>query len=638
MKSTSQKTLRPETPAPPLLSAATASRDWFLRNSHWDDVRWVLAPTNAHQEDRPIIIRWDFSLPNGLQFTDDRYATLRENSKRHLALIRTGFSGSRSASSDSRSGCGASTLADSFQCLRALIRWMIAEGVERFGDLSAALVGEFIRSLRRRPGYGGRKVSQRTLNHYDGVLIRLYRHRHRVSDALQVEPVIDFRSRAATPRNPALAPYTPDAVAIPLVQGAIEFLSIVAVPVLAARERYIQAYQRICESGITPSWACRLASAVLRECPIHTSKGPHQIDSARSLSELIELLYGACCVVISYLVGPRVSELMSLQAGCIQLCASPNTDSSPHTAMIVGTIYKQESYHGRPHQWAAPTPALHAIAVLEALSAPHRLRSGRQNLWLRPTNLGAREWLPDAALKLRPPDFRKANSQMNGFASWLQLPDYKGRPWKLASHQGRRTFARFVALRDRTALHALAQHLGHRDVRQTDGSYVGTDYQLNEEIEGAILDQSISAWEQMLKAPALGGRMGAEVLARRPRFRGSRAKQDIRAYARMLAEAGLTLGVCEWGYCVYREEFSACHGTSTAPNPVLREPSTCLRCKNFTVTDVHRPYWTDQVERYERLLNNPNLPTQTLKIARARLEEARSLLRSMESHKKKGAS
>jgi uncharacterized protein with GYD domain len=36
-------------------------------------------------------------------------------------------------------------------------------------------------------------------------------------------------------------------------------------------------------------------------------------------------------------------------------------------------------------------------------------------------------------------------------------------------------------------------------------------------------------------------------------------------------------------------------------------------------------------DRYERLLNDPELPTQTLKIARARLEEARSLLRSMGS-------
>jgi hypothetical protein len=128
--------------------------------------------------------------------------------------------------------------------------------------------------------------------------------------------------------------------------------------------------------------------------------------------------------------------------------------------------------------------------------------------------------------------------------------------------------------------------------------------------------------------------MGAEILARRPRFRGARVKQEIQAYARMLAETGLTLGVCEWGYCVYREEVSACHGSPTAPDPVRREPSTCARCKNFSVTQAHRPYWLEQVDRYERLLNDPALPSQTLKIARGRLDEARAMIRSLGYHSK----
>jgi hypothetical protein len=113
-------------------------------------------------------------------------------------------------------------------------------------------------------------------------------------------------------------------------------------------------------------------------------------------------------------------------------------------------------------------------------------------------------------------------------------------------------------------------------VRHTDRSYVPTDYQLQSEIEAAVRDQSISAWEQMLSARTLGGRMGAEVLARRPRFRGGHARREIRAYARMLAGAGLTLGVCDWGYCVYREEVSACRGSVSAPDPVRREPSKRL--------------------------------------------------------------
>jgi integrase len=431
-----------------------------------------------------------------------------------------------------------------------------------------------------------------------------------------------------------LSPYhTPDVVAIPVIQGAIEFLGTAAVPILAARERCLRAYQRARAAKMDRRGARRVALAAVRTITIDTPRGACPLDCSRSLPMLIEFLYGACYVVISYLVGARVSEILHLQAGCVQLFETGNPQVATNIATIVGAIFKAESYHGRPHQWIAPPQAVHAVHVLEALSSPHRSRSGRTDLWQRQRigNLGIAEWLPDTPMTLRISDTRSTNERLNRFATWLHVPHYQGRRWRFRTHQGRRTFARFVALRDRTALYALAQHLGHRDVRQTDQAYVSNDYQLDREIETAVLDQSVCAWEQMLSARTLAGRMGAEILARRPRFRGAHVKQDVRAYARMLAETGLPLGVCEWGYCVYREEFSACHGSATAPDPVRREPSTCARCKNFSVTDTHRPYWSDQVDRYQRLLNDPALPTQTLKIARARVDEARALIRLMDS-------
>jgi hypothetical protein len=189
---------------------------------------------------------------------------------------------------------------------------------------------------------------------------------------------------------------------------------------------------------------------------------------------------------------------------------------------------------------------------------------------------------------------------------------------------------RFAALRDRSALFALAQHLGHRERGITDRCYVGTDYRLNREIDEGILEQSVSAWEHMLSTPQLGGRAGAEILAKRPRFRGARMKQDLKRYARMLVDSGLTLGVCDWGFCVYRQEHSACLGSTTGPNALRREPSTCASCRNFAVSTQHRSYWLEQARRHEGLLNEPDLPTQTLKIARERLNEALAMVRSID--------
>jgi len=350
----------------------------------------------------------------------------------------------------------------------------------------------------------------------------------------------------------------------------------------------------------------------------------------------LDLLYTACFVVISYLVGPRASEVLQLQSGCVQPIGSADGAGDSGLAMIVGAIFKREpAYHGRLHQWIAPPPALHAISVLEALSAPHRERTGRKELWLRVRGhyRGASEWQRDNLTALKVMRTSQMAALLVRCSSWFDLPLYEGKRWRLSTHQGRKTFVRFAALRDRSALFALAQHLGHRERGITDRGYSGTDYRLNREIDADILEHSVSAWEHMLSTPQLGGRAGVEILAKRPRFRGARMKQDLKRYARMLVDSGLTLGVCDWGFCVYRQEHSACLGSITAPNPLRREPSTCAKCKNFVVSKQHRTYWLEQAARNEALLSEPALPTQTLKLARERLGEALAMVRSIDAGK-----
>jgi hypothetical protein len=53
------------------------------------------------------------------------------------------------------------------------------------------------------------------------------------------------------------------------------------------------------------------------------------------------------------------------------------------------------------------------------------------------------------------------------------------------------------------------------------------------------------------------------------------------------------------------------------------------------VTEKHRPYWQEQVERHQALLHEPDLPRQTLKIARNRLAETTNILRSLTSPRRR---
>lgn len=604
------------------------SRGWFLRDSMWTDVCWALAPTSALEEERPVFLRWDFKLAGGDRFTDRAYARLLESSRRLIALIR-----SRSLTTGLPQR--ATTARVYFIRLRMLLQWMIEEGFARFADLDEVALQRYRHHVASRRGRNSRLLTPASQELSIRVLVYLHRYRAELGDGLMVDPCPGQCAHAVAGASRALGgslPYTPDLVAVPLIQGAIDFLETSAIDILCARERYITACQRAHARGLSwDDYREQVLHAVQRrtiQLPDHSKV----IDDLVELSTLISLVYSACFVAISYLVGSRVSEILALRAGCIRPMTADELLGSGELAVIVGSIFKHESgFYGRTHEWVAPPPAIHAISVLEALSEPHRRRSGRPQLWLRTRvhRRGFFEWRPDSVAPLRLARTERIYRGLDQLATWLRLPDYEGKPWPLSTHQGRKTFARFVALRDRTGLFALAQHLGHRDRRMTDKGYVGNDYALQEEIEEHILEQSVSAWEEMLSAPELGGRGGAHIMAKRPRFRGLKMKQDLRSFAQLLVQASLTLGVCDWGFCVYRQEHSACLGSATEPNPIYREPSTCVRCRNYVVTEHHRSYWQEQVERHQALLNEPHLPRQTLKIARDRLTEATKVLRSL---------
>jgi integrase len=608
----------------------SADRTWFLLDSAWHDPVWILKPTSALEESRPVRLRWSFALLSGRCFTDERYAPLLECSRQLVALIRARSLGRGLAQR-------ARTAAGYFQYLRELVRWMDQTGFACFADLDATALLAFQRWLVERPGVGRAGLAPTTVQKYLHLFTYLYRFRDDLGDGLQFDPFVQrSHGEVAGVRDADIRrwPHTPDNVAIALVQGAIDLIAHGAPSILRARQIYTEAMAAASQRGCRIDARTNAATRALQQAAVDQPEGAHPIPTVDDLAHRIDMLYAACFVVISYLVGPRASEILHLQAGCVQ------HREDEGITVIVGAVFKgQAEYHGRPHKWVAPPPAVQAIGVLEALSAGHRAQTGRSELWLRCSlALGATEWQQVCPGQLQIVSTQRMGALLGRFAAWVGLPDHQGRVWRLSTHQGRKTFARFVALRDRSALFALAQHLGHRERAVTDCGYAGSDYRLNQEIDAEILEQSAAAWERMLAAPGLGGRAGTEILAKRPRFRGARLKQDIKRYARLLVDAGLVLGVCDWGFCVYREEHSACLGNAVGPNPARREPSTCTHCKNFAVSVQHRAYWMEQVHRHEALLNEPALPIQTLRIARERLEEARSVIRAIDTGANKGSS
>ena len=220
----------------------------------------------------------------------------------------------------------------------------------------------------------------------------------------------------------------------------------------------------------------------------------------------------------------------------------------------------------------------------------------------------------------------------NQLAPFIALPHHQGEPWHLNTHQGRKTFARFVGKRDRTGLHALQAHFGHVTRAMTDRGYVGTDFALDDLIDRHAQEETRAALEEVLTATALGGKRG-RMIAARSQFRG-RTRDDAQAYVRFLMEeTDLRLGVCDWGYCVYRVETAACFGDEKGPNPVLRTESTCLTCANFAVTAKHRPVWQARRDRNADLLAHPGLDPVSRELAETRIAECDRILGDLDHGK-----
>jgi hypothetical protein len=86
---------------------------------------------------------------------------------------------------------------------------------------------------------------------------------------------------------------------------------------------------------------------------------------------LVERIYDACFVILAYLVGARVSEILGLEVGCVE--QHPSADGREAFAYLCGRIYKTApGPDGDPHRWVAPAPVVRAIRILERLSEPLR--------------------------------------------------------------------------------------------------------------------------------------------------------------------------------------------------------------------------------------------------------------------------
>ena len=285
--------------------------------------------------------------------------------------------------------------------------------------------------------------------------------------------------------------------------------------------------------------------------------------------------------------------------------AEVGLDGTEEYLFVNGRIYKTaQSTEGKPHAWVAPAIIERVIEVLEQLSASLRNKCDRTELLL--TSRSGTGWLGerpgDSVEIIAGPSVGKRLNRH--FGLFIGLPKYRGKTWHWSTHQGRKTFARFIAKEDRSGLHALKEHFGHRSVVITDQAYAGADYEMSELIGQAAQEEMVTAYAEALTAERLAGATGARINERSP-FRGQLVKDGALEYARRrLNDTGSTFHRCDYGYCYYSQRHAACHGDEYGPNHALRTQNTCVDCKNFIVVPKHGPVWEERRRAYVEFLQS----------------------------------
>jgi len=576
-------------PAVPSAAASWASARVSRRSYFGDDVWHLDIETAGRRADRKRLT-WTVAAGDGSRLTDPQHALLLNTAKQFLWSMATDPPRGRKRSSPS-------SLQTRGQTLIAIMKWMIEAAHTSFASLDAAAVDRLQLWLKaRRVPHTGRPITPSAIVSYLLVLKDLYRQRAKLDAAPRHDPLpmeTTFEAAGITPATKGWIPFIPEPIAIDLLTKALDWVTLHAEPILAAYETW----RTTSDASKAAGNGRRAASGhALGALALEGLRGPRGdvIEGAYQARRLATYLADACFIIIAGFVGMRVSEIMSMQVGAIEL--QPIGATGVAQATIVARMFKTvDDPRGRLERWLAPEPVVRAVEILERLSLRMRQSSGRRELFLvKSTRHG----------EIVPVTGQQIGLRVRQFAAYVHVPHHQGKPWPFSPHQFRKTFARFIAQRDRSQLLALSDHLKHASIAMTAKGYVGNDFDLNELIDHEGQKETALALDRFLASDQLAGRMGERITSVNAAFRGRAGEQVRRDYITfVLAETDLSVHACDYGWCVFQAETARCGGTAR-PSDAGRSPSTCLSCTNFIVDERHGSYWQDRRQRNEALLDN----------------------------------
>jgi hypothetical protein len=582
------------TPRPrPLAQSSTWEEAPLSPWSRFGDDEWLLDIRTAGRRADQNRFNWAVPPPESSKISAGDHGRLIRATKHFLWSMHYDPPSGRKRSSPA-------SIHQKAMVLRSIVEWMAKEGLARFAEIGPDAIERLSICLRSRPSRGGKgNIATATITNYLLAIKDLYRQRGKLDDAPQVDPLpleTTYEAAGHTRATKGAIPFIPEPQAIAILAEALRWIEDHGDTIVMAETIRRDARSQGLLRGK------RQASDHVRAALEYASLvGPsgEALGGAYAVRHAATHLVEACYIVIAGFVGMRVSEILSMKAGGNRV--SPDRRERGRSGLCGGkAVQDGRRSDGRIERWVAPVPVVRAVDLLERLSAPLREASGRDELFLvRNTQYG--EIVPVTHMHIA--------WRINDFAARVGVPDHDGKPWPFSTHQFRKTFARFIARRDRTQLLGLAEHFKHTSVAMTARGYVGSDFDLHSLIDHEARAETAAALDRLLAAKRLGGKMGERIVAGNARFRGRAGEQVRRDYiAFILEETDLRIHACDYGWCVFQQETSRCGG-ELQPDEAGRAPAVCLKCANMVIEAKHGAYWRDRQRRNAALLADANAMT-----------------------------
>jgi len=586
---------------------------------------WRLTAGSNEMVGKDIFLHWDSLVPQSALPSRRRENLLRE--------AQYFFSWHMVSSKKKLRPPGDRTIQLIFDTLRTAINWIVSMGVFSFGEVSGEDIASFFsyRTPVPKRRYFDQGLQKRSISSRQYLLKQLYLCyiETQVGFPFDPETFCNFREILGTALHSQYEPL-PEPIAISLLSDAIAWIQGPAIKFIEAVEKCEEKKLELGGDALSSENDFRLIRKFINNEERLELASYLGVEASITTGHLLLLgrkeTIAACLFIIFYMTGLRVGSVVELPGNCIRYYEHADGSQYPY---LQGSITKGAK---REAIWIANEIVVEAIAHLERISL--RIRENSPKGYLLSSMKGP------AVLHRRDIGYsRKGARDINDLLKYFALSARRSsvlpKTFRIHAHQGRKTFARFVGMRDKSALGALASYFGHVNRAVTDSSYIGNDLDLNAILDKENLNDLADGLTDILSAPHLGGNAGMYILEKNTLKRKFRGRAELRTVVNQMIANGVQLAPCNWGYCVYRQELSACRGDRHGPSTIARSPGVCSGCQNFCITPKHEQWWKDRLKASQDYLALKGVPEMTRSFVEKRVFECQNVLNSVQAAEKK---